>query len=85
MTPFQGIEALEYYIDPSAEVQVDEAAKKPEEPGSGTVGPTPTVVPGQPPVQPVAPVSPDQPAVFCQKGDFSYSFSFSILVFKCSS
>merc|ERR1712226_1235198 len=63
----KGIEALEYYIDPSAEV--DEAAKKPEEPASATDGSTPTVViPGQPPVQPVAPVSPDQPAVFCQKG-----------------
>merc|ERR1719430_1064918 len=64
----KGIEALEYYIDPSAEAQVEEGAKKPEEPGSGTVGSTPTVVPGQPPGQPVAPVSPDQPAVFCQKG-----------------
>merc|ERR1712130_1075955 len=54
----KGIEALEYYIDPSAEV--DEAAKKPEEPASATDGSTPTVViPGQPP---------DQPAVFCQKG-----------------
>ena len=84
MTPFQGIEALEYYIDPSAEAQVEEAAKKPEEPGSATDGSTPTVVPGQPPGQPVAPVSPDQPAVFCQKGDFSYFFSFSICVFKLS-
>ena len=78
MTPFQGIEALEYYIDPSAEAQVDEAAKKPEEPGAATAGSAPTVIPGQPPGQPVAPVSPDQPAVFCQKGDFS---SFYISVF----
>merc|ERR1712130_43484 len=63
----KGIEALEYYIDSSAEV--DEAAKKPEDPASATDGSTPSVViPGQPPVQPVAPVSPDQPAVFCQKG-----------------
>ena len=82
MTPFQGIEALEDYIDPSAEAQVEEAAKKPEEPA--TDGSAPTVVPGQPPGQPVAPVSPDQPAVFCQKGDFSYFFSFSICVFKLS-
>merc|ERR1712210_376122 len=64
----KGIEALEYYIDPSAEAPVEEAAKKPEEPGSATDGSTPTVIPGQPPEQPVAPVSPDQPAVFCQKG-----------------
>merc|ERR1712037_269891 len=64
----KGIEALEYYIDPSAEAQVEEAAKKPEEPGSATDGSAPTVIPGQPPGQPVAPVSPDQPAVFCQKG-----------------
>merc|ERR1712083_1290364 len=67
----KGIEALEYYIDPSAEAQVE--AKKPEETVSGTAtgstpGVTPTVSPGQPPGQPVAPVSPDQPAVFCQKG-----------------
>ena len=73
MILFQGIEALEYYIDPSAEAQVEE--KKPEETVSGTAtgstpGMTPTVSPGQPPGQPVAPVSPDQPAVFCQKGDF---------------
>jgi len=64
----KGIEALEYYIDPSAEAQVDEAAKKPEEPGAATAGSATTVIPGQPPGQPVAPVSPDQPAVFCQKG-----------------
>ena len=76
MSPFQGIEALEYYIDPSAEAQVEETAKKPEEPGSSTDGSTPTVIPGQP----VAPVSPDQPAVFCQKGDLSYFFYFSIYV-----
>ena len=80
MTPSQGIEALEYYIDPSAEV--DEAAKKPEEPSSATDGSTPTVViPGQPPVQPVAPVSPDQPAVFCQKGNFSFFFNFLVVNF----
>merc|ERR1719391_313777 len=62
----KGIEALEYYIDPSAEAQVEETAKKPEEPGAAaaTDGSTPTVIAGQP----VAPVSPDQPAVFCQKG-----------------
>jgi len=64
----KGIEALEYYIDPSAEAQVEEAAKKPEEHGSATDGSAPTVIPGQPPGHPVAPVSPDQPAVFCQKG-----------------
>merc|ERR1712210_221328 len=61
----KGIEALEYYIDPSAEAQVEEAAKKPEEPATDGSAP---VLPGQPPGQPVAPVSPDQPAVFCQKG-----------------
>merc|ERR1712198_76138 len=60
----KGIEALEYYIDPSAEAQVEETAKKPEEPGAATDGSAPTVIAGQP----VAPVSPDQPAVFCQKG-----------------
>merc|ERR1719391_1488566 len=62
----KGIEALEYYIDPSAKAQVEENAKKPEEPGAAaaTDGSTPTVIAGQP----VAPVSPDQPAVFCQKG-----------------
>ena len=76
MTPFQGIEALEYYIDPSAEAQVEETAKKPEEPGAATDGSTPTVIAGQP----VAPVSPDQPAVFCQKGDFSFFFYFSTCV-----
>jgi len=64
----KGIEALEYYIDPSAEAQVEEAGKKPEEPGAATDGSASTVIPGQPPGQPVAPVSPDQPAVFCQKG-----------------
>ena len=71
-TLFQGIEALEYYIDPSAEAQVDEAAKKPEEPGAATDGSASTAIPGQPSGQPVAPVSADQPAVFCQKGDFSF-------------
>ena len=81
MSPFQGIEALEYYIDPSAEAQVEETAKKPEEPGSATDGSAPTVVPGQPPGQPVAPVSPDQPAVFCQKGDFPTSSRF---LYVCS-
>ena len=88
-TLFQGIEALEYYIDPSAEAQVEE--KKPEDPGAGTAtgstpGVAPTVSPGQPPGQPVAPVSPDQPAVFCQKGDYSPpSFVLHILPFtgKC--
>merc|ERR1712192_139198 len=64
----KGIEALEYYIDPTAEAQVDEAANKPEEPGATTDGSASTAIPGQPPGQPVAPVSPDQPAVFCQKG-----------------
>merc|ERR1712212_1152228 len=64
----KGIEALEYYIDPSAEAQVEEAAKKPEEPSAATDGSASTAIPGQPPGQPVAPVSPDQPAVFCQKG-----------------
>ena len=82
MTLFQGIEALEYYIDPSAEAQVEE--KKPEETVSGTAtgstpGVAPTVSPGQPPGQPVAPVSPDQPAVFCQKGDFFLLLLFYIL------
>jgi len=64
----KGIEALEYYIDPSAEAQVEEAGKKAEEPGAATDGSAATAIPGQPPGQPVAPVSPDQPAVFCQKG-----------------
>merc|ERR1712055_383010 len=50
------------------EAQVEEAAKKPEEPSAATDGPASTAIPGQPPGQPVAPVSPDQPAVFCQKG-----------------
>merc|ERR1712037_1034064 len=62
------LSGIKDYVDTSAEAQVEETAKKPEEPGSATDGSAPTVVPGQPPGQPVAPVSPDQPAVFCQKG-----------------
>merc|ERR1712156_999697 len=64
----KGIEALEYYIDPTAEVPLDDPEKKSEEPTSGSGASAPPVVPGQPPGQPVAPVTPDQPAVFCQKG-----------------
>ena len=68
MICFQGIEALEYYIDPAAEVPLDDPGKKSEEQTSGSGAPAPPVVPGQPPGQPVAPVTLDQPAVFCQKG-----------------
>ena len=68
MICFQGIEALEYYIDPTAEVPLDDPGKKSEEPTSGIGAAAPPVVPGQPPGQPVAPVTLDQPAVFCQKG-----------------
>ena len=82
MTPFQGIEALEYYIDPSAEAQVEEAGKKPEEPGAATDGSAATAIPGQPTGQPVAPVSPDQPAVFCQKGELSSCFYISIVLHR---
>jgi len=65
----KGIEALEYYIDPAAEVPLDDPGKKSEEQSSGSgAGSAPPVVPGQPPGQPVAPVTLDQPAVFCQKG-----------------
>merc|ERR1711936_120599 len=65
----KGIEALEYYIDPTAEVPLEDSPKKSEEePTVGTGASAPPVVPGQLPGQPVAPVSPDQPAVFCQKG-----------------
>ena len=48
MICFQGIEALEYYIDPAAEVPLDDPGKKSEEPtsGSGASAPSP-VVPGQ--------------------------------------
>ena len=70
MICFQGIEALEYYIDPTAEVPLDDPGKKSEEPTSGSgAGSAPPVVQGQPPGQPVAPVTLDQPAVFCQKGN----------------
>merc|ERR1711973_232941 len=62
----KGIEALEYYIDPTAEVPSDDPGKKSEEQSSGSgAGSAPPVVPGQPPGQPVAPVTLDQPAVFC--------------------
>merc|ERR1712156_1355344 len=64
----KGIEALEYYIDPAAEVPLDDPGKKSEEPTSGSGASAPPVAPGQLSGQPVAPVSPDQPAVFCQKG-----------------
>ena len=65
MICFQGIEALEYYIDPTAEVPLDDPGKKSEEQTLGSGASAPPVVPGQPSV---APVTPDQPAVFCQKG-----------------
>ena len=78
MICFQGIEALEYYIDPTAEVPLEDSPKKSEEePSAGTGASAPPVVPGQPPGQPVAPVSADQPAVFCQKGDFLLKLQFS--------
>jgi len=66
----KGIEALEYYLDPTAAPEVKD---KTAEPATAT-GTTPPVAPGAP-IAPPTPLKPGelpaggvQPAVFCQKG-----------------
>lgn len=55
VTYLQGIEALEYYLDPdSAPAEESPAAPPP--------------IPGTPPLAPATDPTTDQPKVFCQKG-----------------
>merc|ERR1719309_925091 len=61
-----GIEALEYYLEPSTETKADPTPTPPTpsplEPGGSTPSLNPSATPS------TSPPSGDQPAVFCQKG-----------------